>query len=89
MKDWKHTIQLGTLHKQYRNEEITIVELAKELSKQLDILRKEHFKDDDDLQDYVWWLEDEDEIDLDSYNEILASIYDWADDNSVWLDPTY
>ena len=41
------------------------------------------FSTDYELEEIVEWLEDA--PDLDEFNAVLSNLYDWADDNLVWM----
>lgn len=86
MQNWKHQIELGDLHNKHEKGELTIQEVGKQLGNRLEKLRLKYYPEDWHLEEYVWWLHD-DVNDVNDYDNILAEIYDWADDNRVWLNP--
>ncbi|GAA6622840.1 hypothetical protein [Scytonema sp. NUACC26] len=82
MKEWKYTVELGDLHRQYNNGEICITEVAYKLSERLESLL-EYFPDDWNLNDMIDFFAEIENVT--EYDDWLECLYNWADKNNVWI----
>lgn len=84
MTKWKHTLRIGDIWESLDSKTMPIKDGAKAISKRLLLLRirDEIARDDQEmLCDELASIDDVEEFDA-----VLSNIYDWADDNRVWID---
>ena len=74
-----HTLQLRRT-----DGEITLAEMCAGVIKRLRPLRPEG--DDFEFDEIIAELEAVETVD--EYDDVKAQLYDWADENRVWIDPT-
>lgn len=85
MVRWQYTIQLADLHAASKRGELTPAELGKAVAARIRASKvyKTH---------HEWALQDitdgfDDVQDLEEYDEVLADLYDWGDENhTCWID---
>ena len=89
MENWKSKLDLKDLWEKYENDEISVLEVSMSLSERLlKIDLSNYNKDDryyikDRLFDFSCNFEDIDEIEIFDYE--LSCLYDFADDNRIWI----
>lgn len=83
---WKHTIDIKAAWQQAENAEISANELAKVLSERLRECPVEEAAAHADLFESLAQREDlTDEL----FDAAFSDMYDWADDNRVWIATTF
>ncbi|MCK5603728.1 hypothetical protein KAR91_17710 [Candidatus Pacearchaeota archaeon] len=93
MTNWKHTLRF---EQWYHDDDISIKEKAELAAKELKITMKLfRFKDDDDLEEIIENFEgvsgdgeQEETTEFtirEDFNARMSELYDWADNNSVWV----
>jgi hypothetical protein len=86
MNKWKHQVSIASLHKQYQAGELSPQELATSVASLLEIFILPKFPDDFELEEIIGWFKDSEDINsINDYDNLLKELYDWADDNRVWI----
>ena len=90
MKQWQASIDVWDIHGAYQSGDITIDECAVKLADRLDDYRDETFDPEseefDQLSGFSYWLRNDVGGDVENYDGILCSVYDWADQGKrLWL----
>lgn len=85
MKNWKHTIDFNSF---WEDEDITVKQKGELAVTKLKPLLK-HYPDDSELEEIIEQFECICDCDtftaLNDFDERMHSLYDWADDNNVWI----
>lgn len=83
---WKHTVDIKQAWEQAENGEITTAQLAGVLAEQLHacpivdaVIHAAEFET----------LAKEPELSDDKFDAAFSNLYDWADDNRVWIATTF
>ena len=86
MNKWKHQVSIASLHKQYQAGELSPQELANSVASLLETFILPKFPDDYNLEEIIDWFNYFQEADtINDYDDILRELYNWADDNRVWI----
>lgn len=94
MAEWKRVISgLPDIMARVEDGDITATEGGKEVGS---LLRKDPaFNEDAPVTDYdthdfvaIVWDFEEGVLSWDDFNEEMTNLYDWADKQRVWIDPT-
>jgi hypothetical protein len=86
MNNWKHQVNIASLHKQYQAGELSPRELANSVASLLTTFIVPKFPDDLKLEEIIdgfYYFQDTDTIN--DYDVILGELYNWADYNRVWI----
>lgn len=83
MRNWKHKIQLGDV---FHNDDLEWHVKVKAIADRFSVLDKPFEGTDEliDLHDLVEELREQ--ANPDDFDEVWDVIYDWCDQNSVWLE---
>jgi hypothetical protein len=89
MANWVATLNIKDIWQQAKNNEITMVELSKEIAKR--IKHKFNMKDnwegmDDELSFILDKLEEFNSNDKNLFDEVFERFYNWADINRIWIE---
>lgn len=81
---WQHTLKLKDLLTNDDSDE-TAVNVARETKIRVQNFAKSRgFEQDDALEEITYWFDDV--ATCNDFNGVLNELYDWADDNRVWID---
>lgn len=99
-RGWNYTVRrMAPIKQRYRDDEITFEQSRQQLA---DVITSmPHFPDDEERasDEFDWssgnpcaelyeiWDELKDADDVDHLDSVLDALYDWADDNRVWIAP--
>lgn len=78
MRKWKHTISF----RHFWSEDTPIAEKSVLAAKSI-LKVSQHFPDDEDLYDIIEGFKGTTEVD--EFDANLEDLYNWADDNRVWV----
>jgi hypothetical protein len=90
MAQWRKVLHIASEWKQAKEHEITIQQLAKSIADKL----KEFDPDsmDDDIQYFIESFNsisnssNNDGSEIETFDEVMESLYNWADMNSCWIE---
>jgi len=82
MVEWKYKLDLLNILKQYEKGK-SFEEVKKEATEVLEKFRNEYFSDDEILIEVIERLKNAE--DTNEFDDALDELYDWADENRVWL----
>ena len=90
MAEWKYRLELKDLWEKYDNDEMEIVHIAKEVANRI---RDLNISGEEQNIDYIARCFDEihdcygdnNEEDEQIFNYEMTGLYDWADENRVWV----
>lgn len=84
--NWKYTVDIKDLHDGFNENKLSIVEVAHGVAAKLKELKNKSSLNFEPISDAIYALEVFDEtLTANDYDDILSDVYDWADNNKVWI----
>lgn len=86
MAKWKATLDIREDWQAAEREQISVQVLCERLIPKLEDIGR---KLNDNLSDFITELQeivDDPNAEFDDFDEVLEDLYDWADDNRVWVE---